>query len=773
MKIEILTDQKLSLLNGGYWIMKRYIILIISFVTFQVQAQTTFTGTVLEEERNPIGAAQVVIAQNDSVLRVVLTNTRGRFVLSELPEGNYTINLSAFGYSEINQPLFITDKGKATFVMAREMSRQIDEVVVTANRSDHITRTATGMIYQLSEKAKNSGDPFVALQEIPQLIVNSGLQSVKMEDQSTPLILINGESVNTGIAPIDPKDIESVEVIDVVSARYLRTGAKKILNIKLKKDRAPYQYLQVMERFDIPVQNMNALYFEVGNAKYSLYGRLAGNYIFDQTSEYRQIQESENYHKDAQQESDKDDKMGLGELQFKWMPTAKDYFVTHVYARLNDTRTEAEGNGSIKTNERSLFQMQELAKNRSDIYTATLFHKHAFASQNTLETTLAFNHNYNRNSNHRTEDYSNYLYNKAFLYKNQRTSGTLNIDYSYTWNDVNSLNIGSATDFKNDNIDQVSEGYPVFKHRQWNEYLYGTFSSTVKKLNYMLSLGYESIWLKAGETSHHYFKPRIALSANYSFSPNHSALFFYNLTNEAPSVGLLNPYNTSTDSLVISRGNPYLLPAQDHQLGLSYTFNKKGYFFSPAISYHHTKDLIEPYGYSEKGIYTSTYRNSGNYQQLHLRLSLNKRFKNLNISMNTERSFYYFEHQDAKKSWDINIDCNYTLSKWMFLLSGNFTNYSFSATTKTKHFNLSYSLLQVQYNFTSNFYIAAAVYNFAGSLRSRTTIETNGYRSVTYLREKDSFYPWILLRYTIRKNPNKRMKENKTVTSREQGIQLR
>ena len=37
----------------------------------------------------------------------------------------------------------------------------------------------------------------------------------------SPLVLVDGRIINSGITTIDPKDIESVEVIDVVSARYL------------------------------------------------------------------------------------------------------------------------------------------------------------------------------------------------------------------------------------------------------------------------------------------------------------------------------------------------------------------------------------------------------------------------------------------------------------------------------------------------------------------------------------------------------------------------
>ena len=50
------------------------------------------------------------------------------------------------------------------------------------------------------------------------------------------------------------------------------------------------------------------------------------------------------------------------------------------------------------------------------------------------------------------------------------------------------------------------------------EYLYADYSQSIKRFSYMLSAGLEGIWLKAGEASNHYFKPRISLSGNYDFS---------------------------------------------------------------------------------------------------------------------------------------------------------------------------------------------------------------------------------------------------------------
>ena len=50
---------------------------------------------------------------------------------------------------------------------------------------------------------------------------NESDRSIKMVDGATPLILINGHKVNSGINSIDPKEVEAVEVINNPSARYL------------------------------------------------------------------------------------------------------------------------------------------------------------------------------------------------------------------------------------------------------------------------------------------------------------------------------------------------------------------------------------------------------------------------------------------------------------------------------------------------------------------------------------------------------------------------
>lgn len=95
----------------------------------------------------------------------------------------------------------------------------------------------------------------------------------------------------------------------------------------------------------------------------------------------------------------------------------------------------------------------------------------------------------------------------------------------------------------------------------------------------MISIGAEGIWLKAGNASNQYFKPRMALSGSYAFNGcNHS--YRTKLHINKPS-----SWNRSTESLQYfhrfigdNKRKSDLLPIQNHRIDASYTFNKAGWF---------------------------------------------------------------------------------------------------------------------------------------------------------------------------------------------------
>ncbi len=753
-----------------------WISLLMTFLCSQFcWTQYHFSGVITNKKKEKMDAVQIALTECDTLRAMTLTDAKGAFDIGGLGSGEYTMHINYLGYTPVDEKLFIRGRDvKMNFILLSEMTGILSEVEVTANRNDKVERTATGQVFYLSEQAKNSGNPYRALMEVPKLITDEVSQTIKTEDGSSPLILINGNRVNSGVNPIDPKEIESVEVIDVVSARYLKSGVKKIVNIKLKKKSEPYKYFEVMNRHDIPIRlGMGAVYFEVGNPQCALYGRFAGDYTYNDDADMESLQQNEGYRKEMTGISRDNRYSGLGELQFRWMCTDKDYLVAYIYGNTMLKKGKTWGDGVLESVSNQSFSYDTRNKDKSYIITSSLFYKHTFAPENTLETTFDYNKNNNKNDGVREETYSDRLYLNNYEYDNDRASYKLNIDYSYTWNKINSLNIGSITHFIDDRLHRVSDNYPPFLHKEWNEYLYAGFSSKIKNFSYMVSVGAEGLWLKADAVSNHYFKPRASVSGTYTFNDHHSMEIDYQLRNTAPSVEALNPYNTSTDSLVITKGNPYLLPAQNHQFGISYSFNYKGFYISPSFNYLYNTDLIEPYGYTEKGIYVSSYKNSNTYKYLSVGGHLNYRMKWGNVYGGAYHNVDYFSGQDPKNSFNTYLGFMARYKKFSFYVEADYTNYTYTSVSRTRQYAPVYSHIQATYNFTKLFYISVAFTNCMGYLRSATTTDDAGYHGYTYRRMKDqSFCPWILIRYTFRKNGGRKIKENKLLQSTEQGISL-
>ena len=102
-----------------------------------------------------------------------------------------------------------------------------------------------------------------------------------------------------------------------------------------------------------------------------------------------------------------------------------------------------------------------------------------------------------------------------------------------------------------------------------------------------------------------------------------------------------------------------------------------------------------------------------------------------------------------------------------------YNNYTYTPISRVKYHSPSFSMVQVSYNFTDYFYISVAMENCLVTYRTSMELRSGSYENYSDQRKiSASFRPWILLRYTFRKNKSKAMKERKNVYSIEEGIKL-
>ena len=753
----------------------RTIILLIALANFAfAHGQNVFHGDIVSMN-GKVGIANgyVLLIQDGKIFKTTSSDKKGHFSLSNVPDGNYAVEVTCLGYQTVCDSLCITETTKRIYKLEEE-TKILDEVIVVADRSQIVRRTANGEVFYLSADAKKMNNPFVALQEIPTIISDVNTSSVKMLNGETPLILINGNMVNSGIGPISPADIESVEVVNSVSARYLQEGVTSILNIKLKKQTKPYLWLEGATRHEIPLDNgFGVGYFEVGNHKVSLYGRAAYHYKYHDDVESLVNRENTGYKQSYNLSTRNDGSKWIGELLLKYQMTARDYFAAQIYDSYHATKENGSARGFYKTDISQAYGFNSLDKNRSNILTTSLYYKHTFTKNSELELRLAYNFNKNKYTANRKDFYDEQLDEDDTRYDNKRHSGSFNIDYSKEFANNGSLIAGSRSTLVMDEINNLMGKNPLFKHHNYNQYMYVGYGGSCKFLRYNASIGLEGIWAKAGEVSYCYFRPRGNVSTTWVVNFHNSVRLSYRLTNTAPNVAYINPYNTSTDSLLVSIGNPELKPQMTQYASVSYTLNVGKLYLTPTVDYKYISDMIENDGYSKGDVYYSTYANTGHFAQTSAGTDLSYRFKWGRVYAGGVWKVSHFTGQNAKNSAYASFGFNAHVKDYSFYGDVDYNSRDYTALACTKYMRLSVANLQVNYNITPDFYIGICLQHITGEYQSKTTTIDGSFHSVTVNHYKDQkFRPWAILRYTFRKNADKKHKLGKVLDSTEEGISI-
>jgi hypothetical protein len=246
------------------------------------------------------------------------------------------------------------------------------------------------------------------------------------------------------------------------------------------------------------------------------------------------------------------------------------------------------------------------------------------------------------------------------------------------------------------------------------------------------------------------------------------------LRHTAPNVGQLNPYNTSTDSLMVQQGNPYLLPSQSQQWKLRYSFNKRGFYIEPSLSYTSVTDAVEQVGKTDKatGIYLSSYENSRRYS--FLMGSVNMRYNNSKwggISLGIENITRFYEGQSGKNFFNYNLN----FYGWYKRLSWNgylwYSPVDYDVHTKFKSSGAE-SELSLAYKLSNSFSLSAGMRYLLGTLKTESYQTEGTYSSIDKISMNDR--SWRILfgisySWVKEKSPNR---QKKYLETKESGIKL-
>ena len=621
--------------------------IILSLLFIPLQAQYRITGKVTDENKEPIPGASVVFIQNDSLRGMTLTDKNGKWTVEDFSKGEYQMTISLLGYTPIVHNVYVTKDLNMDFILSEEMTGELNEVTIIANRANLVKNTPKGSTFYLSSNAQNAMNIYGALSEIPMLSVNEMDHTISTAFGGQVMILINGVPRSNALESVDPKDVLSVEVMDTPSARYLSEGFTQVVNIKTRRKVQKYQLL------NISTEHNPSLYYgvanggyELGNDKYSFYvnGKMFyfNNNHYDQTDEQR----TSSIYKIQNVRGTSDYYSYNVTLGGDWVINNKSYLSYNAALRGIPTEGIEEGNGTLENDALTTdYQIQNYTKSSSWVNVYNLFHRYTFSKNTTLENALNFTYNWNDDRDEQNEEGTSYLYQNLNRNKTDIYKGNYTAVFGKSFG-KSALEIGNQLQYERMDLEQPSSVIPNnFTHSRWKEYLYADYTYNGNPFSFSTSLGWDLTFNEVEGKKKNYSRLKYSVSMDVNLGKNGGAKLFSRGYTVDPSSAYLNPYDTSADSLLIVRGNPSLTPYYYKEVGLTFSYSLGNLYIWPQLIYSHCSDMITAMGYyTDENIFVSTYGNTENEELLSARAYLRYTFGKwgeISYTGSYNRNFYY------------------------------------------------------------------------------------------------------------------------------------
>lgn len=204
-----------------------FILLITTIATTSVFAQNgRIMGKVALKDGTPVVFANITLKGTQLG---TASNDKGYFVIQNVPYGDYTLQFSAIGYSNVSQKVTVKGSTSRVNIEAKENAQELDEIVVTGTMKA-ISRKESAVpveVYSPSYFKKNPTPVlFEALQIVngvrPQLncaVCNTGDIHVNGMEGPYTMVMIDGMPIVSGLSTvyglngIPNSMIERVEVV--------------------------------------------------------------------------------------------------------------------------------------------------------------------------------------------------------------------------------------------------------------------------------------------------------------------------------------------------------------------------------------------------------------------------------------------------------------------------------------------------------------------------------------------------------------------------------
>lgn len=653
----------------------KYILLIavlsISLSPIWGQSSHSLSGIVKDTSGQNIKDAVVTLQIKDTLIGYTLSDLSGKYQFGQLPAKSYDLTVTHPDFVPLEIAIQLVDDQKLTHELSPISQITLDSILIVADRSNIIKSDATGQTFYLSGKSRKEKSIYDALSEIPSLKIDPLKREIKTISDESVTILINGMQRPVSLETIDPSQIEAVEVVNNPSAKYLMNGLQHVINLKLKARTQNYQMLNLYTALNPElIVNTGSGGFETGNSKYSFFANVMGMIHHDEKGKEYGYQNLDTSYKNYDNSTIFNYRYYDFTVGGDFLPDEKNYLSYSAYLNRNTEAMDYDGTGNISSGPttNTNYSSNRQYDNKTWVIGGKLFYKHTFNSASQLESSASYNLNLLNNEDKMSEKGKNYNYDSNVHNDAQQQLFNYSLEYQRTLNNKSALTIGSSTAYTTGYIKGINGGNNRFEHNQWQEYLYGMYKYNYKWLSYVASAGLDIIANTNAGIKNNYYRLKFSGSCNFQLSNRHSILFYTNGYTIAPNISFLNPFNTSSDSMQVIKGNPYLEPAYMKQIGVQYQGTIGNWYIQPLLTYIAYDNIYDRIGYKEDDLYIYTYENKDKKKWLYSNINIRYSIKNagyIGMSGGYQRFFY----EDRAKGW-FNANLNWRIYYKQLVWSG-------------------------------------------------------------------------------------------------------
>lgn len=653
-------------------------------------------GILIEDKTGvPLPYASVILkSDNGEIIEGVITEESGKFLIENIPMGDYMLEISYLGFETYsNRTSFkdVSNEINLGSIRLKEDETQLNEVLIKSEISQISLKLDKKVFRVGKDILSQSGSVIDVLGNVPSVSVDpSG--TVSLRNNTNVTILINGRrsglTSRDALEQIPSDNVETVEVITNPSARYDASGSAGIINIILKKNKTSGFSGQVRLVTGIPTDfrvNASANY---KTNKLNLFSNIGlrytdyiGLYTYDQSS----LRNDKPIFISQREDEDRHDD-GLS------IYLGADYYIneknslTLAFLR-NDTKDTDETNltydlfsndlvdSTLVTNGKS-----EMIRNYNQLevnYTKTFkkeknkftidFQYDVWDSEKDFDIATSRTFPDSRNlSQIRTIETNR---NNDFVVQSDLVTFTgkdskLELGIKY---ETRLIKNGFRAEELTNNEFQILDD--INNDLDYDEEIvaaYTQYGGKINKLSYLIGLRFEGTKIKIEDLlgsfnqdfSYENLFPTLNLS--YSFSEKTQIQGSYSKRIDRPFLRQLNPFAELLDFNTRFSGNPNLDPAFTDALEFAFLSKIGSITINPSIYYSDTKDNIQIFTQQdENDIFLATLINLDREKRYGMELVTS--FKPLKwLTVNAEFNIYKYKQQGFAES--VNLD--FSDSNW-------------------------------------------------------------------------------------------------------------